>query len=191
MSEHDDFIEKVLISREEIQRKVKELGEQISRDYQGKELRVVGILRGAFIFMADLIRNIKLPLSVDFMSISSYGGDVESSGVVRILKDLDKPITGVDVLVVEDIVDTGLTLKHLLEVLSTRNPASLKVCALLDKKERRLVSNLKIDYIGFEIPNLFVVGYGLDFAEKYRNYPFIFVLKPEYYQPDLQGRNGG
>ncbi|BER93025.1 hypoxanthine phosphoribosyltransferase [Atrimonas thermophila] len=185
MSEQDSFIEKVLIPHEEIQQKVRELGEQITRDYQGKDLRVVGILRGAFIFMADLIRNIKLPLSVDFMSISSYGGNVESSGVVRILKDLDKPITGVDVLIVEDIVDTGLTLKHLLEVLSTRNPASLRVCALLDKKERRLVPDLKIDYVGFEIPNLFVVGYGLDFAEKYRNYPFIFVLRPEYYQPEF------
>ncbi|MGC8777225.1 MAG: hypoxanthine phosphoribosyltransferase [Candidatus Caldatribacteriaceae bacterium] len=178
----EDFIERVLISEEELNRKVKELGEQITRDYQGKEIRVVGILRGAFIFMADLVRNIRVPLSVDFMSISSYGEESESSGIVRILKDLDKPITHKHVLVVEDIVDTGLTLRHLREVLATREPASLRVCALLNKEERRVVQDLKIDYLGFTIPNQFVVGYGLDFAERYRNYPFIFVLKPEYYR---------
>ncbi len=177
-----DCIERILISEEELQQKVKELGEKITQDYQGKEIRVIGILRGAFIFMADLIRNIHVPLSVDFMSISSYGDEIESNGIVRILKDLDKPITRKHVLIVEDIVDTGLTLKHLREVLSTREPASVRICALLNKEERRVVKDLKIDYLGFNIPNYFVVGYGLDFAERYRNYPFIFVLKPEYYQ---------
>lgn len=184
--ETDSFIEQVLISEPEIQTKVKELGNQITQDYQGKELRVVGILRGAFIFMADLIRNIHLPLSIDFMSISSYEGEIESNGVVRILKDLDKPINGQHVLVVEDIIDTGLTWKHLKEVLSTRNPASLRICALLNKPERRLVSQLDLDYLGFEIPNYFVVGYGLDFDEKYRNFPFIFVLKSEYYDQSVR-----
>lgn len=183
----EDCIERILISQEELERKVKELGERITRDYWGKELRVVGILRGAFIFMADLVRNIRVPLSVDFMSISSYGEESESSGIVRILKDLDKPITHKHVLVVEDIVDTGLTLKHLKEVLATREPASLRVCALLNKEERRMVKDLEIDYLGFNIPNQFVVGYGLDFAERYRNYPFIFVLKPEYYRGEARG----
>lgn len=179
----EPFIEQVLISEEEIQAKVKDLGGEISNDYLDRgEIRVVGILRGAFIFMADLVRNISVPLSVDFMSISSYENGCETSGVVRILKDLDKPITNRHVLIVEDIVDTGLTLKHLKEVLATRNPASLKVCALLNKKEKRVVKDLVVDYCGFDIPNRFVVGYGLDFAERYRNYPFIFVLKPEYYR---------
>ena len=133
--------------------------------------------------MADLVRNIKVPLSVDFMSISSYEDDCETTGVVRILKDLDKPITNRHVLIVEDIVDTGLTLKHLKEVLATRNPASLKVCALLNKRGKTGgKKDLVIDYCGFDIPDRFVVGYGLDFAERYRNYPFIFILKPEYYQ---------
>jgi len=186
----EDFIERVLITEEEIRQRVRELGEAISRDYAGKELRVVGVLRGAFIFMADLVRNIRVPLSVDFMSISSYGDECETSGVVRILKDLDKPITGRHVLIVEDIVDTGLTLRHLKEVLSTRGPASLRVCALLSKPERRLVQDLTIDYLGFEIPNYFVVGYGLDYAERYRNYPFIFVLKPEFYH-DAQREGKG
>lgn len=184
----EDCIEKILISEEELQRKVQELGWKITQDYREKEIRVVGILRGAFIFMADLVRHIKVPLSVDFMSISSYGEESESNGIVRILKDLDKPITHKHVLIVEDIVDTGLTLKHLKEVLATREPASLKVCALLSKEERRIVKDLEIDYVGFHVPNQFVVGYGLDFAECYRNYPFIFVLKPEYYQESACAR---
>ncbi|NLJ37405.1 MAG: hypoxanthine phosphoribosyltransferase [Candidatus Atribacteria bacterium] len=178
----DDFIDKILISQEEIEARVKELAQQISRDYAGKEIRAVGILRGAFIFMSDLIRNISVPLSVDFMSISSYGNNCESGGVIRILKDLDKPIHNKHVLIIEDIVDTGLTLQHLKEVLTIREPASLKVCALLDKQERRIIKNLEVEYTGFVIPDQFVVGYGLDYAEKYRNYPFIFVLKPKYYQ---------
>ncbi len=187
----EDFVERVLISEEELQRKVRELGEQITRDYRDKEIRVVGILRGAFIFMADLVRNIHVPLSVDFMSISSYGDEVESNGIVRILKDLDKPITRKHVLIVEDIVDTGLTLKHLREVLATREPASVRICALLNKEERRVVKDLQIDYLGFNIPNYFVVGYGLDFAERYRNYPFIFVLKPKYYKTRTGAGNKG
>ncbi|MGQ9472674.1 MAG: hypoxanthine phosphoribosyltransferase [Candidatus Caldatribacteriaceae bacterium] len=184
----EECIERILISEEELQQKVRELGWRITQDYREKEIRVVGILRGAFIFMADLVRHIKVPLSVDFMSISSYGEESESNGIVRILKDLDKPITHKHVLIVEDIVDTGLTLKHLKEVLATREPASLKVCALLSKEERRLVKDLEIDYVGFHVPNQFVVGYGLDFAERYRNYPFIFVLKPEYYRESAFGR---
>ncbi len=181
----ESCIDEILITEEEIQNRVRSLADQINRDYQGKEIRVVGILRGAFIFMSDLVRNIQVPVSVDFMAISSYQEGMESCGIVRILKDLDKPITRQHVLVVEDIVDTGLTLQHLKEVLATRDPASLKVCSLLNKGERRQVMDLKVDYVGFEIPNRFVVGYGLDFAERYRNYPFLFVLKPEYY------RNGG
>lgn len=186
----EEFIERILITEEDIQKRVRELGSAITRDYQDTELRVVGVLRGAFIFMADLVRNIRVPLSVDFMSISSYGDECETSGIVRILKDLDKPITGRHVLIVEDIVDTGLTLRHLKEVLSTRGPASLRICALLSKPERRVVRDLRIDYLGFEIPNCFVVGYGLDYAERYRNYPFIFVLKPEYYR-DAQREGKG
>jgi hypoxanthine phosphoribosyltransferase len=178
----NDFIDKILISQEEIQSRVKQLAQQISQDYVDKEIRAIGILRGAFIFMSDLIRNISVPLSVDFMSISSYGDDSESGGVIRILKDLDKPIHNKHVLIIEDIVDTGLTLQHLKDVLTIREPASLKVCALLDKQERRIVKNLEVEYTGFVIPDQFVVGYGLDFAEKYRNYPFIFVLKSKYYQ---------
>lgn len=177
-----DFIEQILFSQEIIQQRVQELSRQISIDYARKEIRAVGILRGAFIFMADLIRNISVPVSVDFMSISSYGDSIESGGVVRILKDLDKSITKKHVLIVEDIVDTGLTLHHLKEVLMTREPASLKVCALLDKRERRVVMDLDVEYTGFVIPNQFVVGYGLDYAECYRNFPFIFILKPDYYQ---------
>ncbi|MBP8933762.1 MAG: hypoxanthine phosphoribosyltransferase, partial [Candidatus Atribacteria bacterium] len=137
----DDFIDKILISREEIQSRVIELAKQISNDYTNKEIRAVGILRGAFIFMSDLIRNISVPVSVDFMSISSYGNGNESCGVIRILKDLDKPVYNKHVLIIEDIVDTGLTLQHLKEVLTIREPASLKVCTLLDKRERRIVKN--------------------------------------------------
>lgn len=175
----ESLIDEILITEEEIQNRVRNLGEEIDRDYAGQEIRVIGILRGAFIFMADLIRNIHVPVSVDFMAISSYQGS-ESGGVVRILKDLDKPINGQQVLIVEDIVDTGLTLKHLKEVLAIRDPASMKVCALLNKKERRIVHDLTVDYTGFEIPDRFVVGYGLDYDERYRNYPFLFVLKSEY-----------
>ena len=171
----DDFIDKILISQEEIETRVNELAKQISKDYVGKEIRAIGILRGAFIFMSDLIRNISVPLSVDFMSISSYGDDSESGGVIRILKDLDKPIHNKHVLIIEDIVDTGLTLSYLFENLASRNPRSLKVVTLLDKPERRKVE-FNPDYCGFCIPDRFVIGYGLDFDENYRQLPDICVL---------------
>lgn len=174
-------IKRVLISEEEIQKKVKELGARITEDYKDKNLVVVGVLKGAIIFLADLVKSITIPLTLDFMAVSSYGSSTETSGVVRILKDLDSSIEGMDVLIVEDIIDSGLTLSYLYENLKSRGPNSIKICALLDKPERRKV-DVKADYIGFTIDDEFVVGYGLDFAEKYRNLPEICVLKPEAYQ---------
>lgn len=177
-----DHIEQVLITEEQIKEKIKELGEKISNDYRNCDnLLLVGVLKGAVVFMADLIRNIDIPLDIDFMAVSSYGSSTESSGVVRILKDLDDPIEGKDLLVVEDIIDSGLTLSYMCDILKSRKPKSLKICALLDKPSRRKI-DLKVDYLGFEIPDYFVVGYGLDYAEKYRNLPDICVLKPEIYQ---------
>ncbi len=173
-------IKKVLITVDEINNKVKELGEQISKDYQNKDLLVVGILKGSVVFLSDLVRNISQPLLIDFMDVSSYGASTHTSGVVRILKDLETDLVGKDVLIVEDIVDTGLTLSYLKENLLSRNPASLKICSFLDKPERRK-ADIMPDYCGFEIPDEFVVGYGLDFAEKYRNLPYIAVLKEEMY----------
>lgn len=173
-------IKNILISEEEIARKVKELGKQLTEDYKGKDLLIVGILKGCMLFLSDLVRAIDLPLTMDFMVVSSYGTATKSSGVVRILKDLEKEIEGKDVLIVEDIVDTGLTLSYLIENLKTRNPNSVKVCTLLDKPDRRK-SQVELSYIGFTIPDEFVVGYGLDYAEVYRNLPFVCVLKPEVY----------
>ena len=173
-------IDEILITEQEIREKVFELGKKIAQDYKGKDLVFIGVLRGAIIFMADLARAISIPMIFDFIAISSYGAATESSGVVRILKDLDDTIVGKDVLVVEDIVDTGLTLDYLLRILKSRKPASLKVCTFLNKSARRKVE-VKVDYLGFDIPNKFVVGYGLDFAEIYRNLPFIAVLKPEIF----------
>lgn len=167
----------VLLTAEEIAQRVKKLGEVIARDYQGAELKLVAILKGAIVFVADLIRAIPLPLTLDFMAISSYGEETTSSGVVKILKDLDENIEGAHVLVVEDIVDTGLTLGYLLRNLSAKNPASLKVCILLDRPARRIV-DLPLAYKGFEIPDRFVVGYGLDYRQRYRNLPFICTLEP-------------
>lgn len=167
----------VLLTAEEIAQRVKELGEVIAWDYQGAELKLVAILKGAIVFVADLIRAIPLPLTLDFMAISSYGDETTSSGVVKILKDLDENIEGAHVLVVEDIVDTGLTLGYLLRNLSAKNPASLKVCILLDRPARRIV-DLPLAYKGFEIPDRFVVGYGLDYRQRYRNLPFICILEP-------------
>jgi len=178
-------IEEILIPENQIQKKIEELGNQISRDYQGKQLICIGVLRGAVIFLADLARYIKVPMIIDFMDISSYGASTESSGVVRIVKDLDENIEKKDVLIVEDIIDTGLTLDYLIRMLKSRNPASLRVCALLNKKERRQI-NVPIDYCGFDIPDKFVVGYGLDFNGLYRNIPYILVLKPIYYQENEQ-----
>ncbi len=173
-------IKTVLLTEEQIQKRVAELGMQISADYSGKELHLIGVLRGAVMFMADLMRHITVPCSCDFIAIASYGMDTKSSGVVRILKDLDESIQGRHVLIVEDIVDTGLTLNYILNLIRSRNPASVRVCALLDKPERRIVP-VEIHYLGFTIPNMFVVGYGLDFAQKYRNLPYIGVLRPEIY----------
>lgn len=174
-------VSEILITEEEIKNKIAELGIKISKDYKGKNLILVGILRGAVIFMADLARAISIPMIFDFIAISSYGAETKSSGVVRILKDLDVNVKGKDVLIVEDIVDTGLTLNYLLRMLKSRKPASIKVCTFLTKTARRKV-NIKVDYFGFDIPNKFVVGYGLDYAGKYRNVPYVFTLNSEFIQ---------
>ena len=167
---------RILIDEQKIENRVREIGAQITADYKDKDLVVIGILKGAVLFMADLIKKINVPLSIDFMAVSSYGKSTRSSGIVRILKDLDEEIEGKDVLIVEDIVDTGLTLKFLAENILSRNPKSLKVCCLLDKPSRRKVA-VSVDYVGFEIPDEFVVGYGLDYDQKYRNIPFIGVIE--------------
>lgn len=166
----------ILFSQEQIQRRIKELGAEITRDYAGRNPLLVGVLKGACFFLSDLLRSIDTRLSIEFMAISSYGSSTRTSGEVRIMKDLDVPIEGRDILVVEDIVDTGLTLSYLLANLKSRGAASVKLAALLDKYERR-ERDVEIDYLGFKIPDHFVVGYGLDFAERYRNLPFIAVLK--------------
>jgi hypoxanthine phosphoribosyltransferase len=166
----------VLVAEEELKRRVRELGEAISRDYAGRPLLLVGVLKGAVFFLSDLMRFIDIPVEVDFMAVASYGSATDSSGVVRILKDLDVAIEGRDVLIVEDIVDSGLTLQYLLRNLGSRNPASLEVCALLIKPDRRKV-DLPTRYVGFEIPDRFVIGYGLDYAERHRNLPFVAVLE--------------
>jgi len=173
-------VESVLLSVEELAKRIEEIGAEITADYAGKEILMIGVLRGAVVFMADLARAIKVPVAIDFMAVSSYGAGTSSSGVVRILKDLDVSIEGKHVLVVEDIIDSGLTLNYLLDNLKSRKPASLKLCTLLNKPERRKVK-VNIDYNGFNVPDYFVVGYGLDYAEKYRNLPFIGVLKPAVY----------
>ncbi len=165
----------VMISKEEIENKVYELAKQIEKDYEGEEIVVVGILKGASVFVSDLIRNIDLDVKIDFMSVSSYGNSTESSGTVKILKDLDMDIKDKNVLVVEDIIDSGLTLSNLVKALETRKPKSLKLCTLLDKPKRRTV-DIPVDYIGFEIEDKFIVGYGIDWAEKYRNLPYIGVV---------------
>jgi len=173
-------VESVLLSAEELTKRIGEIGAEITADYAEKEILMIGVLRGAVVFMADLARAIKVPVAIDFMAVSSYGVGTSSSGVVRILKDLDENVEGKHVLVVEDIIDSGLTLNYLLDNLKSRKPASIKLCTLLNKPERRKVQ-VKIDYNGFNIPDYFVVGYGLDYAEKYRNLPFIGILKPEVY----------
>lgn len=175
-------VEKILISQEEIEKRVQELGQQITQDYpEDTELVMVCILRGAVVFMADLARQIQRQVTFDFMDVSSYGMGTTSSGVVRILKDLEENIADRHVLIVEDIIDTGLTLKYVVEVLNTRRPASIRVVTLLDKPERRVTKEFKAQYNGFEIPDQFVVGYGLDYAQKFRNLPYIGVLKPSAY----------
>jgi hypoxanthine phosphoribosyltransferase len=169
-------IGEALVTREDLERRVRELGAEISRDYDGKDLFLVGVLKGAVFFLSDLMRQIEVPCEVDFMAVASYGSSTDSSGVVRILKDLDATIEGKDVLIIEDIIDSGLTLSYLLRTLKAREPRSLEVCALLTKPERREV-DLPIRYTGFEIPNKFVIGYGLDHAERYRNLPYVAVLQ--------------
>lgn len=166
----------VMLSREQIAARVQELGAEITRTYQGKQLVMVGVLKGSFVFFADLVRSVDLPLRTDFLSVSSYGGNTESSGVVKFTQDLSRPIAGQHVILVEDIVDTGLTMKYLLENLETRRPASLSVASLLEKPDRAKVK-IDIAFKGFTIPDAFVVGYGLDFDERYRNLPFLGVLR--------------
>lgn len=174
-------IQQVLLSADQIAVRVKEIGEQISADYAGEEILMIGVLRGAVIFMSDLARAISIPVAIDFMAVSSYGASTTSSGIVRILKDLDEEVAGRHVVVVEDIIDSGLTLNYLLDNLHSRKPASIRLVTLLNKPERRK-KEVHVDYNGFTIPDHFVVGYGLDYAEKYRNLPFIGILKPEAYE---------
>jgi len=176
-AELERAVTEVLIDRDVLQRRIHELGEEISSDYAGRDLLLVGVLKGAVFFMADLMRNLTIPCEIDFMAISSYGASTDSSGVVRILKDLDINIEGRDVLIVEDIIDSGLTLSYLLRNLEARGPASLDICALLTKPDRR-EAEVPVRYIGFEIPNRFVIGYGLDYAERYRNLPYVGILDP-------------
>lgn len=177
----DQDIERVLLTEEELKMRVGALAEEINRDYAGKAPMLVSVLRGSFIFMADLVRGITLPCTVDFLAVSSYGKGTKSSGQVQITKDLSEDITGRDILVVEDILDSGNTLSYLLRILQARHPASVRLCTLLDKPSRRL-QPVQADYIGFSIPDHFVVGYGLDFAEHYRNLPYIGILKPSVYR---------
>lgn len=176
---HDD-VEEVLLDADTIARRVGELGAQVAADYAGRSPVLVSVLKGSLVFMADLMRSMDLPCSIDLMELSSYGSGTESSGQVRIIKDLSNPIAGRDVIVVEDIIDTGLTLNYLLHYLADKGPASVKIVCLLDKPARRL-AEIDIDYIGFSIPDRFVIGYGLDYDERYRNLPYVGVLKPSVY----------
>jgi hypoxanthine phosphoribosyltransferase len=175
-----DDIERVLLSEDRLKQIVQDLGKRISEDYAGKNLLMVSILKGSVVFMSDLMRAITIPCRIDFMSVSSYGSGVKTSGVVKIIKDLDIPLAGYDLLVVEDILDSGMTLSYILELLQARNPRSIRLCTLLDKPERRRV-DIHPDYVGCAVPDEFVVGYGLDYDEKYRNLPFVGILKPAVY----------
>lgn len=176
---HPD-VEEILFSEEELSERVKVLGEQISRDYAGKQILCVGVLKGCFVFMADLVRSLDLNCDIDFMAVSSYGSGTVTSGAVKITKDLSRSIEGRDVLIIEDILDSGVTLSYLRGFLEQRKPASIKICTLFDKPARRK-ANISADYVGFLCPDAFIVGYGLDYDEKYRNLPYIGVLKPEIY----------
>ncbi len=176
-----DSVEKILVTEEQIKARIAELGAQITKDYEGKKLIVVGILKGAIVFYSDLARHIDMPMTFDFLSVSSYGNSTVSSGEIKFMKDLDQPVEGYDILIVEDIVDSGRTLSYLRKNLEARNPNSVRVCCLLDKKERREVE-VEVNYVGFDIPDEFVVGYGLDFAGMYRNLPYIGVLAPSAYE---------
>jgi hypoxanthine phosphoribosyltransferase len=174
----DSRVGEILVQPDELAHRVRELGQEISADYAGRDLLLIGVLKGAVFFLSDLMRHLEVECELDFMAVSSYGSSTDSSGIVRILKDLDEPIEGRDVLIVEDIVDSGLTLSYLFRMLRARKPATLEVCALLTKPERREV-DLPIRYVGFEIPNRFAIGYGLDYAERFRNLPFVAVLAGE------------
>jgi hypoxanthine phosphoribosyltransferase len=171
----DEKIGEILVQPDELQHRIGEMAEEVSRDYEGKDLLLIGVLKGAVFFLADLMRRLEIPCEVDFMAVASYGSSTDSSGVVRILKDLDAPLEGRHVLIVEDIVDSGLTLQYLMRTLEARGPASLEVCALLTKPERRKVE-MPARYVGFEIPDKFAIGYGLDYAERYRNLPYVAAL---------------
>jgi hypoxanthine phosphoribosyltransferase len=178
----EEGVGEILIGEQELQARIAELGVEISKDYAGRDLLLVGVLKGAVFFLADLMRELTVPCEIDFMAISSYGAGTDSSGVVRILKDLDINISGREVLVVEDIIDSGLTLSYLMRSLKARKPSSVEICALLTKPERREVE-VPVRYTGFEIPNKFVIGYGLDFDERYRNLPYVAVLHPDLIPP--------
>lgn len=180
MSMNDD-IHAVLVSEQQLKDKVAQLGAQISQDYAGKDLVLVSILKGAVVFMADLMRAVTIPCSIDFMVVSSYGAGTTTTGLVKIIKDLDSDLSGKDVLIVEDILDTGVTLSNLVPMLKMRDPNSVRICAILDKPSRRR-ADIQADYIGFQVPDEFVVGYGLDYDEKYRNLPYVGVLKPSVYE---------
>lgn len=176
----NDDVKEILLSEEEIKVITERLGKQISEDYKGKNLLLVSVLKGSVVFMADLMRAIDIPCSIDFMVVSSYGSSTESSGIVKIIKDLDLNLNGLDLLIVEDILDTGRTLSSLIDILKMRKPNSVKICTFLDKPERRL-ADIEADYVGARVPDEFVVGYGLDYDERYRNLPYVGVLKPSVY----------
>jgi len=182
-TELERAVGEILIEEGDLQARIRELGAEISTDYEGRDLLLIGVLKGAVFFMSDLMRHLTIPCEIDFMAISSYGDSTDSSGIVRILKDLDINIEGRDVLVVEDIIDSGLTLSYLMRNLEAREPASLEICALLTKPDRREIE-VPVRYVGFEIPNRFVIGYGLDFAERYRNLPYVGVLDPGLIQTE-------
>jgi hypoxanthine phosphoribosyltransferase len=185
-----DDIDHILVSEQQLQDKIAETGKLLAMEYSGKDLMLIGVLKGAIMFIVDLARAINLPLTLDFMAVASYGASTETSGIVRILKDLDSSIEGKDVLIVEDIIDSGLTLNYILETLHARNPASLRVCSLLSKPARRRV-DVPMDYVCFEIPDEFVVGYGLDYNQIYRNLPFVGVLRPELYTQPQESASAG
>ena len=172
---------RVLVEEEEVDKRIRDLGEQISKDYEGKEVHLICVLKGGVFFMCELAKRITVPVTIDFMQVSSYGAETKSSGVVRLSKDLDEPLQGKNVIIVEDIIDSGRTLSHLVKLLGQRNPKTMTLCTLLDKPDRRVV-DVDVEYTGFTIPDEFVVGYGLDYDEKYRNLPYVGVLKPAVYE---------
>ena len=174
-------IKEVLYNEDQLRDKIRQMGEKVSKDYYGKDLILIGILKGSVIFMSDLLKEITIPCKMDFMAVSSYGNSTKTSGVVRILKDLDFEIQGKDVLIVEDIIDSGVTLKYLMKCLSARKPSSLEIICLLNKPERRKV-DIDVKYVGFDVPDFFIVGFGMDYAEKYRNLPYVGILKDEIYK---------